>query len=112
MKRLVRKDPKNTELKNELYEMWNKELRHYWLNVGCMKAGGQRPRGVTASAEMCKTCLQMARHSMNVGSIHSSMVQLFHLGAEVHFLQYHEKSKAECVSSAHKSFLEDSPDSR
>ena len=54
------------KLQNELYEA----LREHWVSLDFKKAGGQKQWSVSAILEMCKTCWRMARHLMNVGSIH------------------------------------------
>ena len=49
----------------------------------------------------------MARRLLHIGSIHHWMGRLFHLEQKSNSFQYHQK-EVECISSAQKSFLENS----
>ena len=55
MRDLRRADLKQVELQNQLHAEWKKELRQYWFSLDCKKAGGHKPRSVSAISEMCKT---------------------------------------------------------
>ena len=107
MRDLRRADPKHTELQSELYDQWKKELRQYWFSLDCKKVGGQKPWSVTAISKMCKTYWQMDRRLLHFGSIHHWMGRLFHLEQKSNSFQHHQK-EVECISSAQKSFLENS----
>ena len=48
MRDLLRTEPTQMELQNELYEEWRKPLRKYWFSQDCKKAGGQKPCSATA----------------------------------------------------------------
>ena len=106
----------------QIRDQWNcrtscttSERRHL-VSIGSVwtarKAGGKTPWSVTAIFEMCKTCWQMARHLVNVGSIYHLKSRLNHLEQKWNSIQYHQQTKVECISSARKSFLENSWDTR
>ena len=98
-------DQKHVESHNELYDEWKKDLRQYRFSLDFGKLGGQKQWSVIAIFEMCKTYLQMARHFMNVGSIHHLMGRSFFFNQGWNSIQDHPKTKVECISAARKSFL-------
>ena len=69
-----------------------------------------RSHGVSLlSPKMCKTHWQMARRPMNVGSIHHLQGRAFLLEEQkLYSIQYHQQTQGRCISSAQKSFLENS----
>ena len=48
---LRRTGPKQIDMQNELYDKRKKELRQHWFSLDSTKAGGQKPRSVTAISE-------------------------------------------------------------
>ena len=93
-----RTDPKLMEL----YDEYKQELRQYWFSLDFKKAGGEKQWRVTAISEMCQTYLQMARHFVNVGSIHHLIGRLSHLEQKEASLTDSQKIKVGCL----RSFLE------
>ena len=54
MKDLLRIDPTQQALQNELYDDLQKELRQYCFSLDFKKVGGKKQRSVVASSEMCR----------------------------------------------------------
>ena len=108
MRDLLHVDPKHMELRNELYDEWNKALRQCGFSLDFWKAGGQKPWSVNAVFEVCKTFSQIDRHLMNAFSIHPLNGRFFHVEDSKNSIQYHQRTKVECISSAPKSFVENS----
>ena len=68
---------KEMELQNKLYDECKKALRQYQFSLDSKKAGGQKQWSVIAISDMCKTCWQLARRLVNVGTIHHSKGRSF-----------------------------------
>ena len=101
----LRAVPKHIELQSELYDFWKKEFRPYWVILGLREIGGQKQRSGIAICEMWKIFRQMARHFVNVASIHHLTGRSFFFGAEVIFYFACAKTNVECISSAYKSVV-------
>ena len=76
----------------------------------CSGWTGQKQWSVSAVSETCKTNWQMARRLVDVGSIDHLVGRLFFLKQKSTSITDHQKTKVECISSAQKSFLENSWD--
>ena len=70
MKDLFREDPKQVQLQSELCHNCKKELRQCPLSVDFVQETqwAEAMECVIAISEMCRTCHQMARRPMKVGS--------------------------------------------
>ena len=93
---LCRGDPKHLELQNELYDESKKALRQYWFSLDLKKAS-KCARPTCRYPGTLRTSFQFTMWK----SIWSRSYNLS---------KSHQETKVECISSARKSFLEDSWD--
>ena len=107
MRDLLRTNPKQMELQNELYDEWKKALRQYWFSLDCKKAVVGTSNEVLLLSSKCERLVgSWPGHFMDVGSIRHLMCRLLCAEQQKKSIQYHQKNKVECISSAKQSFLE------